>query len=268
MKRLICIMVIAGLYAGCSPPHRDLTPMTGKLDAAVNAHDVDAAMNFMANDVTASDPMGETHTGKDTVRAWFKGMMPGFHVESWGVHQSGDTLRWWSRASSDAFAQSGVNTLEVQTMAVFAGDKITYFQSRMTPETKNKMTFARFFEEVVAKKDVDAIDDFVSDQFVEHQVLPPGTPTGREGVKQYFKMMEEAFPDLKVTPIMYLADGDKVLAFTKWEGTNTGKFMGKPATRRKVSYNVMDVVTIADGKATEHWGVGDDATMMQQLAGK
>ena len=63
MKRLICIMAIAGLYAGCSPQPRDLTAMTGKLDAAVNAHDVDAAMNFMANNATVSDPMGGMHTG-------------------------------------------------------------------------------------------------------------------------------------------------------------------------------------------------------------
>jgi predicted ester cyclase len=153
-------------------------------------------------------------------------------------------------------------------MAVFSGDKIKFFQSQMTPETMNKMKFAQFFDEVVKKKNVDAMDSFLSDQFAEHQVLPPGTPTGREGVKGYFRMMEEAFPDLKVTPIMYLADGDKVLAFTKWEGTNTGRFMGRPATNRRVSYNVMDVVTMVDGKATEHWGLDDNATMMQQLAGK
>jgi len=267
MSRFISAIAIAAMFSGCSTQHRDLTPMMGKLDAAVNTHDVDAAMQFMAPDVVVHDPMGNMHNGTAAVRSWFEGMMPGFHVESWGIHQSGDTLMWSSRVTSDAFTRVG-SPLEVQTMTVFSGDKIKFFQSQLTREARNKMTFAQFLDEVVGQKNVDAIDNFLSDQFAEHQVLPPGTPTGREGVKGYFRMIEAAFPDLKVTPIMYLADGDKVLAFTKWEGTNTGTFMGKPATNRRVSYNVMDVVTMLDGKATEHWGMDDNATMMHQLAGK
>ncbi|MEO8168994.1 MAG: ester cyclase, partial [bacterium] len=109
---------------------------------------------------------------------------------------------------------------------------------------------------------------FLSEDFVDHQPLPPNVPKGREGVKTYFKMMEDAFPDLTVTPIAYLADGDKVIAFTQWEGTNKGSFMGKPATNRKVSYQVMDLITLKNGKATEHWGVDDQAGMMRQMMGK
>jgi predicted ester cyclase len=73
-------------------------------------------------------------------------------------------------------------------------------------------------------------------------------------VKAYFKMVREAYPDLHATPTLLLAEGNLVFVAATWEGTNKGRFMGKPATNKKTSWPVADVIRIVDGKATEHWG--------------
>ena len=154
------------------------------------------------------------HKGKDSVKAWMGGMMSGFHVDSRGWQQSGDTLSWMSTVRSDAFAAMGVNPLEVNTMAIFSGDKIHYFQANLDEETAGKMLFLRFYNEVVNGGNIDAIDKYVANDMIDHQPGPPGTPKGLAGVKWYFKMIHEAFPDLHGTPS--LVDG-KAVEHWGWE---------------------------------------------------
>jgi len=167
-----------------------------------------------------------------------------------------------STVRSDAFAAMSINPLKVNTMAVFAGDKIRYFQANLDQETAGKMLFLRFYNDVVNGGNIDAIDKYVAEDMIERQALPPGTPKGLAGVKWYFKMIREAFPDLHGTPSLVLADGDKVFIYATWEGTNKGRFMGKPATNKKTKWGVVDVIRLVDGKAVEHWGWEDKTGAM------
>ncbi len=123
----------------------------------------------------------------------------------------------------------------------------------------------RFFE-LVNSGDIDGIVDLFADDFVEHEEMPPGMPSDREGTRQLFSMMHAAFTDMKWAPQDILVDGDKVVARVQFTGTNNGDFMGMPATGKSVSVGVIDIVRFgADGLAREHWGVFDRMSMMQQL---
>lgn len=52
----------------------------------------------------------------------------------------------------------------------------------------------------------------------------------------------------------------------KVTGTNTGSFMGMPATDKTIDIQAIDIVHIGeDGLAQEHWGIMDMMSMMQQL---
>jgi steroid delta-isomerase-like uncharacterized protein len=155
-----------------------------------------------------------------------------------------------------------VNPIRTNTFGVFRGDKLMYFSASLDQGTEGKMLFLQFAEVVINGKNLDAIDKFLAPGFVEHAFTPPGSPTGREGVRAFFKMMFEAYPDLHVTPLVVIGDGDKVLYSATWEGTNKGGFMGKPATNKKFSWTGGDVIRIADGKAVEHWGWDDMAERM------
>jgi len=130
---------------------------------------------------------------------------------------------------------------------------------------QNKNIFRQMVEDVFNKGNVNMLDRYLADNFVEHEALPPGIPEGREGVKQLTTMLHQGFPDFKATINDLIAEGDKVVCRMTWSGTHQGEFMGIPATGKKVSFEVVDIIRAKDEKAVEHWGVMDVAGMMQQI---
>jgi predicted ester cyclase len=72
-------------------------------------------------------------------------------------------------------------------------------------------------------------------------------------------------PDLHAVIHDQAADGDKVWTRKTFHGTHGADFMGAPASGRAVTFDVIDVVRVRDGKMVEHWNVVDALTLMQQL---
>jgi len=122
----------------------------------------------------------------------------------------------------------------------------------------------RFYAEVANKGNVALVDEFASEDFIEHEEFPGLEPT-RDGVKQFFTMMRAAFPDLHFDVEFFMADGDKVAAYLTINGTHKGEFMGMAPTGNKISVRTVDIIRMKDGKAVEHWGVSDTMAMMEQL---
>jgi steroid delta-isomerase-like uncharacterized protein len=120
-------------------------------------------------------------------------------------------------------------------------------------------------EEIFIRGNISQADEFLAPDFVEHEELPPGMPSGREGVKQLTATIRSAFPDFKATIDDMVAEGDKVVLRMTWRGTHQGEFMGVPPTGRNVSFGVIDIIRIAGGKFVEHWGQMDSMGLMQQL---
>jgi hypothetical protein len=50
-------------------------------------------------------------------------------------------------------------------------------------------------------------------------------------------------------------------------GTNTGEFMGMPATGKKVKVGGIDMAKFKENKVIEHWGTFDVHSLMMQLHG-
>jgi steroid delta-isomerase-like uncharacterized protein len=119
-------------------------------------------------------------------------------------------------------------------------------------------------EEVLNKGNMQAVDELIAPNFVEHNPFPGQAP-GVEGLKQAMVALRQAFPDLHVTVDEMLSDGDKVVIRSTMKGTHKGNFMNIPATGKQISVEGIDIVRISNGRAVEHWGVTDNLTMMQQL---
>ena len=125
-------------------------------------------------------------------------------------------------------------------------------------------TVRRFYE-MISAGDVDGFGEFLADDFVEHEETPGLAPT-KDGVLSFFRMYIAAFPDLRMTPEDVITSGDKVVARARATGTNTGEFMGMPATGKPMDVQLIDIIRFSDdGLAREHWGVFDALAMMQQL---
>ncbi len=129
----------------------------------------------------------------------------------------------------------------------------------------NKALLRRFFTEVVGEGNLDLIDELVADDFVEHEEFPGLPTTGPAAPKAVLGMFLSAFSGLEMTADDMIAEGDKVVARGTMTGTHTGEFMGIPPTNKSFEVQFIDIIEIRDGKAVAHWGVTDEAAMMQQL---
>ena len=129
---------------------------------------------------------------------------------------------------------------------------------------KNKELLHHFYEEVINKHNPEAIEQFLTTDFVDHNPSPDIAP-GIEGVKQMFSMYFAAFPDMQVKVEDTIAEGDKVVARVTIRATHKGDFMGIAATGKPIMMTGIQIVHIKDDKIVERWGNFDELGMMQQL---
>ncbi|MEN8188447.1 MAG: ester cyclase [Thermodesulfobacteriota bacterium] len=129
---------------------------------------------------------------------------------------------------------------------------------------QKKEWVGQFYSEVLNKGNIHLMDNLVAANYQEHEPLP-GFQPNRNGLKQFFAMMREAFPDLNNEVQFMVVEGDKVVSYITMTGTHEGDYMGAVATGKVFKIQVIDIIKVVNGKMTEHWGVGDYMTMMEQL---
>jgi steroid delta-isomerase-like uncharacterized protein len=126
------------------------------------------------------------------------------------------------------------------------------------------MTMRSAYERINAG-DLGAYADLVADDFVEHDYVP-GLPATKEGMLDYFRLILSAFPDLRMDVEDLIASDNKTVARVKATGTHRGEFMGAPPTGSRVEIQLIDIMGFdAAGRVSEHWGVADLLSLMQQL---
>lgn len=129
--------------------------------------------------------------------------------------------------------------------------------------------FARLFDEVFTKGHLDAADQLVAPEIIDHQFAPDGSPgrtMTRDQFKAFVRGLRSGIPDLRYTVEDAAQVGDKVWLRVRARGTDngTGQF-GYPPTGKPISIDVIDVARFADGQMVEHWGVPDRMSLLQQL---
>lgn len=127
----------------------------------------------------------------------------------------------------------------------------------------NKKLVERLFSEVISGKNPEAFDQIISPKF-SHHGIPNETP-GVEGFKDTLKNFTTAFPDMQVHAVQIIAEGDEVATRGYMTGTNTGPFMGMPASNKQVRIDYIDWWKFEDGKAVENWVQMDTPGLMAQL---
>ena len=80
-------------------------------------------------------------------------------------------------------------------------------------------------------------------------------------------MLRAAFPYFRADIHWQLADGDRVTTYKTYHGTHRGEFFGIASTGRQIQFETEDVMRVQGGKITEHWGVANLFSLMQQLGG-
>ena len=134
----------------------------------------------------------------------------------------------------------------------------------MTKAQQNKTIVRRFIEEFQNGGTESAAEELLAADFVDHTPFP-GVSPDREGVKRLFAALRQAFPDLRAKIHDQLAEKERVATRMTFRGTHRGEFLGIAPTGRSVSFDVIDVVRIADGRIAEHWNVIDLMGLLQQI---
>jgi len=130
---------------------------------------------------------------------------------------------------------------------------------------KNKTAALRIPLEVFNKGNLNAADEVMDADYIDHAPLPPGLPPGLAGFKLFVPSFRAAFPDFQFTVDDVIAEGDKVVVRLTAHGTQKGEFLGLPASSKQATWSEIHITDMADGKIVEHWVVQDQLGMMQQL---
>jgi predicted ester cyclase len=89
----------------------------------------------------------------------------------------------------------------------------------------------------------------------------PGlTPT-----KAFYQELWVAFPDMRATPETTITADGWVAQRLSVSGTMEGTFMGMAPTGKRVTYEVIAMFRVADGRIVEYHAQADVMSMMQQL---
>jgi serine phosphatase RsbU (regulator of sigma subunit) len=119
-------------------------------------------------------------------------------------------------------------------------------------EEKNKALVRRFWE-AVARGDIDAIDELLAADFVDHSTLA-GQEPGREGYKQQVAEQHAALSDVRSTIEDQLAKGDKVVTRITWRSIHDrGEYFGLMPRDKEVVVTAMAMHRIERGKIAEEW---------------
>jgi predicted ester cyclase len=75
-----------------------------------------------------------------------------------------------------------------------------------------------------------------------------------------------AFPDVRMDTVAIVGEGDTVVGHFRCSGTQTGPWMGRPATGRSF-HDVREVYwfTVRDGRIVDWWGLEDNDERRRQL---
>jgi steroid delta-isomerase-like uncharacterized protein len=119
--------------------------------------------------------------------------------------------------------------------------------------------------EVINGGSVDALDNLLTADFVDHEQDPAVTTTGIQGAKDMFTLLRTAYPDFKQETVAMSTSGNLTFMHYRMTGTNTGPWGDMPATGKNTDIMGVDVFRFQDGKVAEHWGYMEQMKMMTQL---
>ena len=128
---------------------------------------------------------------------------------------------------------------------------------------QNKVIVLQFYE-AFDRQDIELGRKLMSVDIIARG-LDTNPLQGYDVVIRYGAMMFAAFPDGRHTIDEIIAEGDKVVTRGIFAGTHQGELMGIPPTGKQITFSVIHIDRLENGKIVEHWGQGDVRTLMQQV---
>ncbi len=129
-------------------------------------------------------------------------------------------------------------------------------------ETRNKAIAGRVFKEIFNQGKFQVADEIYAPDFKNH-----GLHRSIDLKEDQDAVHEEksAFPDLRMSVDMMVAESDLVTVMWTLRGTHTGPGYGIPPTGTKVELRGMTIWRIVEGKIREEWTSYDNLDVFIQI---
>ncbi len=127
---------------------------------------------------------------------------------------------------------------------------------------KNKAVAHRVFDEIFNQGRFEVADEIYARNFVNHGIHHDAGLKEDQDAARGWKL---AFPDLRMTVLKEIAEGDLVTVLYSVTGTNTGEGNGLPATGKKIEGRGITIWRIVNGQITEEWSEFDQLRFMKEL---
>ena len=138
-----------------------------------------------------------------------------------------------------------------------------------SPQSQLLKHFLRYLQALLAP-DPAGLDSVVTPDGRCHELEAIGLPRGPEGLKMFRRQVNAAIPDEHIFISAVSFEGEDIIeADMNMSATQTGdlKFMGIPATGRKIRFEVHERCRFVDGKLAERWARVDFEDIKRQLTG-
>jgi steroid delta-isomerase-like uncharacterized protein len=130
--------------------------------------------------------------------------------------------------------------------------------------TEQNKQVVRRFHEYYNQGNLDEAAALLAPNFMGYVSGAPG-PLARDDFKNTGAAYLAAFPKSESRTVNIIAEGDTVAAYGVFRGTQTGDFMGIPATGKQVQFTWTHFFRLSEGKIVELRVEQDTLGMMQQL---
>jgi steroid delta-isomerase-like uncharacterized protein len=134
----------------------------------------------------------------------------------------------------------------------------------VSKEEENKAVIRRLFDEVANGQNLDALDEIVAEDVVQHSA----TAEQQHGIEAFRHVMEWGHalaPDGSYEILDMIAEGEMVACRVRASGTMQGELFGIPPTSKRFSAEHVHWHRVVDGKLKERWAVRDDLGTLIQL---
>ncbi len=121
----------------------------------------------------------------------------------------------------------------------------------MSVEENNKALVRRFVEEVLNGGNLDAVDELMAPDYLDHTV-PSGKYAGREGHKRSLAKQLAASSDLRFHIEEQIAEGEKVVTWVVGSGTHDQeRFMGLAPTGERITIENIIISRVVEARSSK-----------------
>src|ERR671914_74500 len=130
---------------------------------------------------------------------------------------------------------------------------------------ENMALARRFMEARVVKRDLNAVDEMLAPDFINHNKLVPGQEPDREDYLRGIAALHAALSEGRLIIEDQVAGGDKVVTrFVVHSPHDRGELMGVAPTGRELTNRAIVIHRIVEGKIAEEWGMGTIGAKMRK----